>query len=147
MTTTGREQGLPSRRAVSRSRAVAADEKSYLALRDAIVTALDGLKAKDVVSLDVRGRTSMTDLIVIASGTSTRHLKSLADDVVKVSKASGQPVLGVEGDRDSDWVLVDLGDAIVHLMLPRSREFYGLERLWSVQGDDQPDIEAVSAPD
>lgn len=123
--------------ATSQRKSSSADSNAHDLLELTIVKALDGLKAKDVVALDVRNKTSMTDLIVIASGTSSRHVKSLADEVVKTAKKIGQPPLGVEGSREAEWVLVDLGDAIVHLMLPRSREFYGLERLWSV-GDPEP---------
>lgn len=104
-------------------------------LHRVVKNALDDLKAKDVREIDVRGKTSITDLIVIASGTSTRHVKSIADEVVRAAKLAGLPPLGVEGQREAEWVLVDLGDIIVHVMLPRTREFYGLERLWTV-GDD-----------
>lgn len=121
----------------SRRQSSRGDSDAYDLLQATVVKALDGLKAKDVVALDVRNKTSMTDLIVIASGTSSRHVKSLADEVVKAAKKIGQPPLGVEGSREAEWVLVDLGDAIVHVMLPRSREFYGLERLWTV-GDPEP---------
>jgi ribosome-associated protein len=106
-------------------------------LRERVLAALDDLKAKDVREIDVRGKTSIADFLVIASGTSTRHVKSIADEVVKYAKQAGMMPLGVEGQRDADWVLVDLGDIIVHVMLPRIREFYGLERLWTV-GDDLP---------
>lgn len=106
-------------------------------LRLEVRRALEELKAKDIVELDVRGRTSIADFIVIASGTSTRHVKSVSDEVVKYAKRAGMMPLGVEGQREAEWVLVDLGDIIVHIMLPRVREFYGLERLWSVGGDDQ----------
>lgn len=123
--------------ATSRRKSTSADSDAYELLQATVVRALDSLKAKDVVALDVRNKTSMTDLIVIASGTSSRHVKSLADEVVKAAKKIGQPPLGVEGSREAEWVLVDLGDAIVHVMLPRSREFYGLERLWTV-GDPEP---------
>ncbi len=105
------------------------------ALRKQVIAALDGLKAKDVREIDVRGKTSIADLLVIASGTSTRHVKSLADEVVKFVKKAGMMPLGVEGQREAEWVLVDLGDIIVHVMLPRIREFYGLERLWTVESD------------
>lgn len=105
-------------------------------LRDVVLDALDGLKAKDVQEIDVRGKSSVTDLMVVASGTSTRHVKSLADEVVKKAKQAGLPPIGVEGQREAEWVLVDLGDVIVHVMLPRTREFYGLERLWTV-GDHE----------
>lgn len=101
-------------------------------LRNLVIAALDDLKAKDVVEVDVRGKSSVADLLVVASGTSSRHVKSIADEVVKKAKQGGNPPIGVEGQREAEWVLVDLGDVIVHVMLPRTREFYGLERLWSV---------------
>src|SRR5690606_30922457 len=103
----------------------------------AVRAAVEEIKAKDVVEIDVRGKTSVADHLVIASGTSTRHVKSIADEVVKFAKKLGAQPLGVEGEREAEWVLVDLGDVIVHVMLPRVREFYALERLWSV-GDQQP---------
>jgi ribosome silencing factor RsfS/YbeB/iojap len=106
-------------------------------LRKIVLDALDDLKAKDVAEIDVRGKSGVTDLLVIASGTSSRHVKSIADEVVKKAKHAGNPPIGVEGQREGEWVLVDLGDIIVHVMLPRTREFYGLERLWTV-GDDAP---------
>jgi ribosome-associated protein len=125
-------------RSTSRSRkqdTVAIDQVEHL--RQRVKAALDELKAKDVREIDVRGKTSIADFLVIASGTSTRHVKSIADEVVRYAKQAGMMPLGVEGQRDADWVLVDLGDIIVHVMLPRIREFYGLERLWTV-GDDLP---------
>ena len=99
--------------------------------------AVQELKAKDVVEIDVRGKSSVTDYMVIASGTSTRHVKSIADEVVKFAKNLDVMPLGVEGEREAEWVLVDLGDVVVHVMLPRVREFYALERLWTV-GDQPP---------
>lgn len=107
-------------------------------LRQLVLDALDELKAKDIRELDVRGKTSIADLLVIASGTSARHVKSIADEVVKFAKKAGAVPLGVEGEVEGEWVLVDLGDIIVHVMLPRIREFYGLERLWTV-GDHETD--------
>ncbi|GAB1408143.1 ribosome silencing factor [Thermomonas brevis] len=100
--------------------------------------ALDELKAKDVVEIDVRGKSSVCDFMVVASGTSTRHVKSVADEVVRFAKKLDVVPLGVEGEREAEWVLVDLGDVVVHVMLPRVREFYALERLWTV-GDQFPD--------
>lgn len=108
-------------------------------LRQLVVDALDDLKAKDVTEIDVRGKSGVTDLLVIASGTSSRHVRSIADEVVKKAKHAGMPPIGVEGQREAEWVLVDLGDVIVHVMLPRTREFYGLERLWTV-GDSEPEM-------
>jgi len=113
-------------------------------LRKHVIDALDELKAKDVREIDVRGKTSIADLLVIASGTSARHVKSIADEVVKFAKKAGVMPLGVEGEQEAEWVLVDLGDVIVHVMLPRIREFYGLERLWTV-GDREIDTEVASA--
>ncbi|MCQ4165299.1 ribosome silencing factor [Tahibacter harae] len=105
-------------------------------LRLEVRRALEELKAKDIVELDVRGKTSIADYIVVAGGTSSRHVRSIADEVIKYSKKAGMIPLGVEGQREGEWVLVDLGDIIIHVMLPRVREFYGLERLWSVGGDE-----------
>ncbi|HJU25698.1 MAG TPA: ribosome silencing factor [Rhodanobacteraceae bacterium] len=105
-------------------------------LRQRVLDALDELKARDVREIDVRGKTSIADLLIIASGTSTRHVKSIADEVVKFVKRAGMLPLGVEGQQEAEWVLVDLGDVIVHVMLPRIREFYGLERLWTVGDHD-----------
>lgn len=113
-------------------------------LRQRVLAALEELKARDVREIDVRGKTSIADLLIIASGTSTRHVKSIADEVVKFVKRAGMLPLGVEGQSEAEWVLVDLGDIIVHVMLPRIREFYGLERLWTV-GDQ--DAEAANAAD
>lgn len=118
-----------------RKTAVAIDPVDHL--RQRVLAALEELKAKDVREIDVRGKTSIADILVIASGTSTRHVKSIADEVVKYAKQAGMMPLGVEGQREAEWVLVDLGDIVVHVMLPRIREFYGLERLWTV-GDDMP---------
>lgn len=103
-----------------------------------VLVAVEELKAKDVVDIDVRGKTSVCDYMVVASGTSTRHVKSIADEVVRYAKKLDVMPLGVEGEREAEWVLVDLGDVVVHVMLPRVREFYALERLWTV-GDQPPD--------
>lgn len=105
-------------------------------VRDAVAE----LKAQDVVEIDVRGKTSVCDYMVVASGTSSRHVKSIADEVVKFAKRLDCQPLGVEGEREAEWVLVDLGDVVVHVFLPRVREFYALERLWTV-GDEPPDNE------
>jgi ribosome silencing factor RsfS/YbeB/iojap len=115
--------------------------KETALLRKQVLAALDELKAKDVNEIDIRAKASFADLLFIASGTSTRHVKSIADEVVKFVKKAGMMPLGIEGEKEAEWVLVDLGDVVVHVMLPRIREFYGLERLWSVGGDD--DAEAA----
>lgn len=119
---------------MSRSQAVAkrAPAPTPDFLRGRVLSALDELKARDIREIDVRGKTSVTDLMIVASGTSSRHVKSIADEVVRQVKGIGAPPLGVEGEREGEWVLVDLGDIVVHVMLPRVREFYGLERLWTV---------------
>lgn len=100
-------------------------------LKTLAIDALEELKARDITQLDVSKLTEVTDLMVIASGTSTRHVSALAQNVVEKAKASGLKPRGVEGGDNSDWVLVDLGDIVVHIMLPEARALYDLERLWA----------------
>jgi len=100
-------------------------------LKQIVETALDDLKAVNTVTLDVTELTDVMDYLVIASGTSNRHVKSLANNVVMEAKKQGARPLGVEGEGAGDWVLVDFGDVVVHVMLPATRDFYDLERLWS----------------
>tara|TARA_R110001592_G_scaffold295594_2_gene565662 strand:- start:9653 stop:9988 length:336 start_codon:yes stop_codon:yes gene_type:complete len=95
-----------------------------------VVDALENLKAVNVVTLDVRGLTDVMDFLIIASGTSNRHVKSLADNVCMEAKRQELRPLGVEGEDAGEWVLVDFGDVVVHVMLPATRDFYDLERLW-----------------
>jgi ribosome-associated protein len=112
----------------SRTPAPRPDKQSTLV--KTILAALDDLKAVNVRVMDVRGITDIADSMVIASGNSDRHVRSIADRVVERCKAAGFRPYGREGERDAEWVLVDLNDVIVHVMLPRVREFYGLESLW-----------------
>jgi ribosome-associated protein len=93
--------------------------------------ALEDMKAKDVVLLDVQGKSSVTDFMLIASGTSHRHVNSISQEVIEKAKEAGVMPLGTEGQTVGDWVLVDLGDVVVHVMMPDARSFYDLERLWS----------------
>ena len=95
--------------------------------------ALDDAKATNIETIDVRGKTTITDFMVVASGSSTRHVKTLAESVVMSSKRAGVEVLGVEGEGEAEWILVDLADVLVHLMLPRTRDFYSLEALWTIE--------------
>ena len=99
-------------------------------LKSVILDTLADMKALDVKVLDVRGLTDIADFMVIASGTSDRHVRSVAQRVVEKTKEAGFRPHGVEGEQDGDWVLIDLHEMIVHVMLPRVREFYGLEKLW-----------------
>ncbi|MEH6580975.1 MAG: ribosome silencing factor [Halioglobus sp.] len=99
-------------------------------LKKLIVDALDDLKAVNTVSLDVSALTDVMDHMVIASGTSNRHVKSLAINVSMEAKKQGVRPLGIEGNDVGEWVLVDFGDVVVHVMLPATRDFYDLERLW-----------------
>ena len=101
-------------------------------LKNIVVDALADMKALDVKLLDVRGLTDIADYMVIASGTSDRHVRSVAQRVVEKTKEAGFRPHGVEGQQDGDWVLIDLSEMIVHVMLPRVREFYGLEKLWDL---------------
>jgi len=104
-------------------------------LTDLVLTALEDMKGIDIRRLDVRGITSITDWMVIASGTSDRHVKSLAGRIAERAREAGVPVLGMEGEADGDWVLIDLGDVIAHVMLPKARDFYQLEKLWQSGGE------------
>lgn len=97
-----------------------------------VVDALKDRKAQDVHVIDVRGKSSVTDLMIVASGTSDRHVKALAEYVMFKARESGVQPLGMEGIASGDWVLVDLTDVVVHVMLPQTRDFYNLEKLWSL---------------
>lgn len=100
-------------------------------LKTLAVDALEELKARDISHLDVAKLTDVTDLMIIASGTSTRHISALAQNLVEKAKEQGLQPRGVEGGANADWVLVDLGDVVVHVMLPEARALYDLERLWA----------------
>ena len=106
-------------------------------LRDLVVGALEDMKATDITVLDVRGKTSITDYFIIASGTSDRHVKSLAETVAFQAKQAGQAPIGMEGVTEGEWALVDLNGVVLHAMLPKVRDYYQLEKLWSV------DVEAA----
>ncbi len=101
-------------------------------LLNLVLEALEDIKGVDIKVIDVSELTSITDRMVVASGTSTRHVKALADNVVLKAKQAGNPALGVEGEQAAEWILIDLGDVVVHVMMPAVREFYALEKLWSV---------------
>lgn len=92
--------------------------------------ALTDVKAKDIIELDVSSISNVADAIVIASGTSTRHVKALADNVADEARKAGFRPIGIEGERDAEWILIDLGYVVVHVMLPTARKFYDLESLW-----------------
>ena len=105
---------------------------NLLALEKLVLKALEDLKAVNIKVLDVRGLTDVADTMIVASGTSDRHVRALAEAVVVQAKAAGRRPMGTEGKQDAEWVLVDLQDVLVHVMLPRVREFYALEQLWEM---------------
>jgi ribosome-associated protein len=107
--------------------------KASGALTDIAIAALEDMKAVNVKVLDVRKLTDVADTMIVATGTSDRHVKSIADRVLERCRQAGHRAHGVEGEREGEWVLVDLQDLIVHVMLPRIREFYGLEKLWDLR--------------
>ena len=113
------------------------DDLSFEQLRDLVTAALEDFKAIDIQHLDVSGQNPLTDMFVIASGSSVRHIRSMADNLIVKAKEAGVQPLGVEGDRQAEWVLVDLNDIIVHLMLPQTRAFYNLEKLWEASSQQR----------
>ena len=114
-------------------------------LKDLVQNSLEDMKAVDVVNIDVKGKSSMTDMLYIATGNSTRHVKSIAEVVAISAKEAGVDIVGVEGKGSSEWVLVDLNDIIVHVMLASTREFYALEKLWEPEdATDKTVEEAIS---
>ncbi len=117
-------------RPMKRARKKAVRPAAKPTLQQVVLDALADMKAVDVKALDVRGLTDITDTMVVASGTSDRHVKSIADRVVQRCKEAGFRPFGMEGERDGEWVLLDLQDVVLHVMLPRARQFYLLEKLW-----------------
>lgn len=107
------------------------------ALKKLVTDALEDLKAQDIAFIDVRDRTSVTDTMVLATGTSSRHAQAVADSVAMKTKEAGIMPLGSEGRGNSDWVLIDLGDIVVHVMTAQAREYYDLERLWGEPASEQ----------
>ena len=103
------------------------------ALTEIAIAALEDMKAINVKVLDVRKLTDVADTMIVATGTSDRHVKSIAGRLVERCRQAGHRPYGIEGEREGEWVLVDLQDLIVHVMLPRIREFYGLEKLWDLR--------------
>ncbi len=114
-------------------------------LSDLVQNSLEDMKAVDIVKLDVVGKSSMTDVLYVATGNSSRHVKSIAENVVVDAKAAQIDVIGTEGKGSAEWVLVDLNSVIVHVMLATTREFYALEKLWSAEdATDKSVEEAIS---
>lgn len=111
----------------------------------AVHEALTDVKAKDILQLDVSRISNIADAIVIASGTSTRHVKALADNVAEEARKAGFRPIGVEGERDAEWILIDLGFVVVHVMLPTARKFYDLESLWRNPQDTQDRMQESTA--
>ena len=134
--------GAAPKKSPKKSARAATPKVVRAAVVDVVERALDDMKAVNVKVLDVAKLTDITDTMIIATGNSDRHVRSIADRVVEFAKKAGFRPMGVEGERDGEWVLVDLHDVIVHIMLPRVREFYRLENLWDVSAARR---EAVTA--
>ena len=106
-------------------------------LRDLVINALDELKGINLVCLEVSEMTDLCDYMIVVSGNSQRQVKALAENVVNRCREKRVRPLGIEGETPGDWVLIDLADVVVHVMLPRTREFYDLERLWGKMGSEE----------
>lgn len=102
-------------------------------LKTLIIDTLENAKAKDIIALDVHPITNITDYMFFCTGTSSRHVKSIGDHLTRAAKDHRIKILGVEGEETGDWVLVDLGDAVIHIMQAETREFYQLEKLWGFE--------------
>jgi ribosome-associated protein len=124
-----------TKRAAPRARS-----KAKPTIPQVVAGALDDLKATDVSVLDVRHLTTVTDTMIVASGRSDRHVRAIADEVVVQCKKEGYRPIGVEGKGTGEWVLVDLGDVVVHVMQPRAREFYNLEKLWDMTAVEAAEV-------
>lgn len=111
-------------------------------LKQLVIDALEDMKAQNIVILDVQEKTSVTDFMVIATGTSNRHAEAVADNVREKAKAAGALSAGAKGRTSSDWVLIDLGDVVVHVMTDQARHFYDLERLWGDDSDESAESDA-----
>jgi ribosome-associated protein len=134
----------------TRPRRAAAQPKTKTSIPQTLLrivnAALDDMKAVNVKVMDVRHLTDITDIVVIASGNSDRHVKSIADRVLQFAKQNDFRPIGVEGASEGEWVLVDLNDVVVHIMLPRVREFYGLEKLWEDVAPPASETSALVPP-
>ena len=104
-------------------------------LKDLAINAIEDVKGIDMRVLDVRGKTSVTDIMIVVTGNTSRQVKAIADNIIEQAKAAGHRPMGIEGEQYGEWTLVDLGDIIVHVMQPSIRDFYNLEKLW---GEDSP---------
>jgi ribosome-associated protein len=132
-----KEPKAPARRRRSPSSKRSKRAQTHQTVAQVVAHALDDLKAFETTFLDVRHLTTVTDAMAIASGRSDRHVRAIANAVVEQSKKAGYRPIGVEGANAGEWVLVDLGEIVVHVMLPRVREFYNLEKLWDIAARDE----------
>ncbi|HZV62942.1 MAG TPA: ribosome silencing factor [Methylophilaceae bacterium] len=114
-------------------------------MKEAVIDALEDIKGFDITVMDVRKLTSMTNYMIVASATSNRQAKAMADNVREKLKAQGADLRGVEGEKEGEWVLVDLSDIIVHIMLPATRAYYNLEQLWGAAEQQRKSAKAGSS--
>ena len=108
------------------------DSKESHDLANLILDVLDEHSAQEIIEIDIRGKSSISDYMIVASGRSNRHVGALSDYLIKSLKNTGKKNIGIEGLKSCDWVLIDVGDVIVHLFRPEVRAFYNIEKIWSM---------------
>lgn len=114
-----------------------------ISLKTLVLEVLEDFKAQDVNAMDVRSMTVMTDYMIVATGNSNRHIRAIAENVIRRAKEQNYQPIGIEGVDEGEWILIDLSDVVVHIMLAKTREFYALEKLWGQSNVSNEDFKSL----